>query len=62
MNYLEIDDIISLHNEILDNFWWLSWVKDEQQIKSILQHIKNDTYYWNIVDKSTHLFFWLMAV
>ena len=59
MNYLEIDDIISLHNEILDNFWWLSWVKDEQQINSILQHIKNDTYYWNIVDKSTHLFFWL---
>ncbi len=60
MNYLSIEDILNLHNEILLEFWWLTWVKDKQQLESILQHIKNDEYYQNFLDKATHLFFWII--
>ncbi len=57
MNYLSIDDIIDLHNEILLEFWWLAGVKDKQQLESVLQHIQNDEYYGSFIEKSTHLFF-----
>ncbi len=60
MNYLDVHDVINLHNNILEIFWWLSGIKDKQQIDSILQHIQNDDYYKNIVEKATHLFFWLI--
>ncbi|MDD5770007.1 MAG: type II toxin-antitoxin system death-on-curing family toxin [Candidatus Gracilibacteria bacterium] len=57
MIYLDINDIIDLHNEIIKEFGGLSGIKDKQQLESILQHIKNDEYYSNIVQKATHLFF-----
>ena len=57
MNYLEIDDILNLHDEILKEFWWLKWIKDKQQLESVLQHIQNNAYYENIIEKSTHLLF-----
>lgn len=60
MNFLSIEDILNLHNEILLKFWWLSWVKDKQQLESILQHIQNDEYYLDFLDKATHLFFWII--
>lgn len=60
MKYLKTKDIINIHNDILKEFWWLMWVKDKQQIESILQHIQNDKYYKNIIEKWTHLFFWII--
>lgn len=57
MNYLEIDDVLNLHDEILKEFWWLKWIKDKQQLESVLQHIQNNNYYGNIIEKSTHLLF-----
>jgi death-on-curing protein len=32
-------------------------VKDQQQIESILQHIQNDIYYPNLLEKTVHMFF-----
>ncbi len=60
MNYLELNDILLIHNEILNKYWWLKWVKDPQQIESVLQHIQNNEYYSDILEKSCHLFFWLV--
>lgn len=60
MDYLYLDDVLFIHNEILKRYWWLPWVKDSQQIQSILQHIQNDEYYNGIIEKSCHLFFWII--
>lgn len=60
MNYLDVEDILFIHNEFIEKFWWLWWVKDIQQIESVLQHIKNDEYYYWIIEKSCHLFFWII--
>ncbi len=60
MIYLEVNDILFIHNEFIEKFWWLWWVKDIQQIESILQHIQNDEYYKWIIEKSCHLFFWII--
>ena len=60
MYYLDLKDVLLIHNEILKKYWWLAWVKDEQQIWSVLQHIQNDEYYKWIIEKSCHLFFWII--
>ena len=60
MHYLNSWDILLIHNIILQNYGWLAWVKDLQQIESILQHIQNDGYYNSIIEKSVHLFFWMI--
>lgn len=57
MFYFNYTTVISLHDVIIEELWWLQWIKDEQQIASIIQHIQNDDYYPTIVDKSVHLFF-----
>ncbi len=57
MIFLELKDIVVIHEKIIEKYGWLSWIKDSQQIESILQHIQNDEYYPNIQDKATHLFF-----
>ncbi len=60
MHYINIDDLIQIHDSILEEFWWLKWIKDKQQLESILQHIKNNEYYPNVIEKTTHLFFWII--
>jgi len=60
MQYLDIEEIILLHDELVINFWWLSWVKNKWQLESILDHIKNDSYYHDFTDKLIHLFFWII--
>lgn len=57
MIYLGTEDVLFIHNKIIQTFWWLPWIKDKQQIESILQHIQNDVYYNWIIEKSIHLFF-----
>lgn len=60
INYISIEKVIEIHDNILKIYWWLAWVKDKQQIESVLQHIQNDEYYPTLLEKSTHLFFWLV--
>lgn len=60
MQYLNSEDVLLIHDIILQNYGWLAWIKDLQQIKSILQHIQNDEYYNSIIEKSVHLFFWMI--
>ncbi len=60
MKYLEINTIFEVHDSIIDKTWGVRGVKDEWQIESLLFHIQNDEYYPHIVDKLTHLFFWLV--
>ena len=57
MLYIDLETVIRIHNDILNLSWWLKWIKDKQQIESIITHIQNDKYYPEIVDKITHLFF-----
>lgn len=61
VNYsITIENILEIHENILNTYWWLKWVNDQQQIESILQHIQNNKYYPSFIDKTTHLFFWLI--
>ena len=60
MYYFLVEELIEIHDSIVENLWWLKWIKDKQQLESILQHIQNDNYYPSIVDKSVHLFFWII--
>jgi death-on-curing protein len=55
--YININFVISIHNEIINQTGGLSGVKDKGQLESLLEHIKNDTYYPTIQDKLTHLVF-----
>lgn len=58
--YISIEDVLTIHDDVLRIYWWLAWVKDKQQIESVLQHIQNNEYYPTLLEKSTHLFFWLI--
>jgi len=60
INYLNIDEINFIHNIILENSWWLSWIKNIWQLESVLDHIKNDEYYGDFYEKASHLFFWII--
>lgn len=60
MKYLDKESIVILHDFILSEFWWLSWIKNEWQLESLLFHIQNDEYYSTFVEKISHLFFWLI--
>lgn len=55
--YPEINQILLLQEAILSmQKESINWIKDFQQLESVLQHIQNDDYYPNILDKSVHLF------
>jgi len=60
INYIPLEKVIEIHDNILKIYWWLAWIKDRQQIKSVLQHIQNNEYYPTLLEKSTHLFFGLV--
>ena len=60
MYFLDVNEVLYIHDKIIGEFWWLSGIKDLGQIESILQHIQNDEYYKSFVTKLTHLFFWII--
>jgi death-on-curing protein len=60
MNYISLIDAIKIHDTIIENYWGLEWIKDKWQLDSLLSHIQNDDYYSNIIEKISHLFFWLI--
>lgn len=57
MNYLDLSDLIRLHDEILVVSGGLCGVRDTGILESILAHIKNDAYYPDFAAKLTHLIY-----
>ena len=57
MFYIDLEIAIRIHDDILNISWWLEWIKDKQQLESIITHIQNNKYYPEIIDKLIHLFF-----
>lgn len=60
INYLTFEDVMQIHDKIIEKYWWLPHVKNKGQINSILEHIQNDEYYPTIIDKVVHLFYSLV--
>ncbi|EAH4639648.1 type II toxin-antitoxin system death-on-curing family toxin [Campylobacter jejuni] len=59
MNYISFDEILSLHDEIIENIGGLKGYNDKQigLLKSALEHMQNDDYYPSFYEKLTHLIF-----
>lgn len=55
--YFDVKHAIAVHDSIIELSGGLSGVKDEGMIHSPLEHIQNDLYYPNFVDKLCHLIF-----
>ncbi|MGG7669387.1 type II toxin-antitoxin system death-on-curing family toxin [Yersinia sp. J1] len=56
-NYFDIDHAISVHAWIIDNSGGLHGIRDKGILESVLDHIQNDMYYPDFIDKLSHLFF-----
>ncbi|MDO4680317.1 MAG: type II toxin-antitoxin system death-on-curing family toxin [Aerococcus sp.] len=57
MEYLTIEDVLQVHDEVLSISGGASGVRDLGQLDSVLNHIQNDDYYPEFVDKLTHLIY-----
>ncbi|MFM7468267.1 MAG: type II toxin-antitoxin system death-on-curing family toxin [Vampirovibrionales bacterium] len=55
--YFELKQAIHLHSLIITHSGGLPGVKEEGLLDSTLQHMKNDSYYPDFLDKLTHLVF-----
>lgn len=55
--YLDINYAKHTHDKILAVSGGISGMIDEGRLESILQHIQNDEYYPEFIDKITHLVF-----
>jgi death-on-curing protein len=55
--YLQLDEVINLHDYAIEQSGGLHGTKDIGMIESILDHIQNDDYYPDLIDKLCHLFF-----
>lgn len=54
-NYFEVEQVITLHNNIISISSGLLGVLDQGRLESVLIHIQNDIYYPNLLEKLTHL-------
>lgn len=54
-NYFEVEQVITLHNNIISISSGLLGVLDRGRLESVLIHIQNDIYYPNLLEKLTHL-------
>jgi len=59
MKYLSLEYVITIHEVVLKSSSWLSWIINKWQLESMLEHIKNSDYYPSVLEKLTHLFFWI---
>lgn len=55
IHYFSSKYAIKVHNTIIENSGGLSGYKDIGMLDSVLEHIKNDIYYPDFLDKITHL-------
>lgn len=56
-NYFDIHHAIRVHDWIIDKTGGLHGIRDQGVLESALEHIQNDWYYPEFVDKLSHLFF-----
>ncbi|MGX3098877.1 type II toxin-antitoxin system death-on-curing family toxin [Helicobacter sp. 23-1046] len=59
MNYLSLEDAIALHDKMIEVMGGLQGFESSRvgYLESALEHIKNDDFYPNFLDKLTHLVF-----
>lgn len=59
MNYLSIEEVIILHDDMIECIDGIKGYDKEQMcfFESALEHIKNDEYYLQFLDKLTHMIF-----
>ena len=59
MNYLLLEDAIALHDKMIEIMGGLDGFDSSRigYLESALEHIKNDDFYPNFLDKLTHLIF-----
>lgn len=58
VNYFDLRTLLKIYRKTIEvSGGGMSGVRDENQIDSVLEHIKNDDYYPSFIDKLTHLFF-----
>lgn len=59
MKYLNIQDVMTLHQQMIEAMQGLKGVNPQQigLLESALQQIQNDDYYPNFIDKLTHIVF-----
>lgn len=55
MNYIDTEDILNVHQHIIDKTGGMSGVKDLGRIESIVHFIKIDDYYPSMLDKLVYL-------
>jgi len=53
--YLDVVTAIAKHDEIIEKTGGLPGIQHLGMLESVLEHIKNDTYYPTFVDKLTHM-------
>ena len=58
--YINLEKAVFIHDKILEKEAGLKGIKDQGQVDSILEHIQNDLYYPEFLDKITHLVFGLV--
>lgn len=56
-NYFDSSHAIKVHDEIINNSGGLLGIINRGLIESVLEHLRNDYYYPDIEDKTTHLFY-----
>lgn len=63
--YPDVQKLIELHNNLIQiwldewewwSFWFLWW-KDKTSLQSIIDFVKNDDYYPNLIDKIVYLMY-----
>ena len=57
INYFDTTHAIQLHSQIITKSGGLKGYKDIGAVESVLEHIKNDVYYPDFLDKITNLVF-----
>lgn len=55
--YLTKEDILELHNEIIDEIGGMYGIREEEGIDKVVDFIQNDWYYPKLEDKLTYLVF-----
>lgn len=55
MNYLDVQTLIQIHDDVIAQSGGLHGVRDVGVLQSILEHVQNDIYYPTFEDKLTHL-------
>lgn len=60
--YFDVAHALSVHNIVIHESGGLNGVKNQEYMESVLEHIQNDIYYPEFLDKITHLVFSVIKI